>query len=102
MHNRFAQKILIITLAFVLLVPAVIAEDAVDWYVRGENAATAGKYEDAISYYDHAIAIDQKYASALSGKAYSLNRIGNYSEALNFSQMALAVRRDNRALNARA
>ncbi|WAC06010.1 MAG: tetratricopeptide repeat protein [Methanoregula sp.] len=102
MHKQLAQKILIITIALLFLVPAVMAEDAIDWYMRGENSATIGKYEDAITYYDHAIAMDQKYASALSGKAYSLNQIGNYTGALDFSQRALAVRQDNRALNARA
>ena len=102
MNIRLAQKILIISLVVALLVPAVMAEDALDWYMRGENAAITGNYADAISYYDHAIALDQKYAQALSGKAYSLNQIGNYSGALDFSQKALAIRQDNRALNARA
>ena len=102
MHTRFAQKILIITLVVTLLAPAVMAEDALDWYMRGENAAITGNYADAISYYDNAIALDQKYAQALSGKAYSLNQIGNYTGALDSSQKALAIRQDNRALNARA
>ena len=79
-----------------------MAEDAVDWYMRGENAATTGNYEDAISYYDKAIALDQNYAQPLSGKAYSLNQIGNFTGALDSSQKALAIRQDNRALNARA
>ena len=99
---RFAQKILIISLVVVLLVPAVMAEDPVDWYMRGENAAISGNYADAIEYYDHAIALDQKYAQAFSGKAYALNQIGNYTGALDFSQKALAIRQDNRGLNARA
>ncbi|MCX6691057.1 MAG: tetratricopeptide repeat protein, partial [Methanoregula sp.] len=102
MHTRFAQKILIITLVVTLFVPAVMAEEALDWYMRGENAAITGNYADAIEYYDHAIAVDQKYAQALSGKAYSLNQIGNFTGALDSSQTALAIRQDNRALNARA
>jgi len=102
MHTRFAQKILIITLVVTLLVPAVMAEDALDWYMRGENAAMIGNYADAIEYYDNAIALNQAYAQAFSGKAYSLNQLGNYTGALDFSQKALAIRQDNRALNARA
>jgi tetratricopeptide (TPR) repeat protein len=102
MHTRLAQKIIIITLVVTLLVPAVMAEDALDWYMRGENAAITGNYADAIEYYDNAIAMDQKYAQALSGKAYSLNQAGNYTGALDSSQKALAIRQDNRALNARA
>ncbi len=99
---RFVQKILFITLVAILIVPTVMAEDAVDWYMRGENAAITGNYADAIGYYDNAIALDQMYAQALSGKAYSLNQIGNYTGALDFSQQALAIRQDNRALNSRA
>jgi tetratricopeptide (TPR) repeat protein len=99
---RFAQKIFLISLVVTLIVPAVMAEDKVDWYMRGENAAISGNYADAIEYYDHAIALDQKYASALAGKAGTLNQMGNYTGALDFSQKALAIRQDNRALNARA
>jgi tetratricopeptide (TPR) repeat protein len=79
-----------------------MAEDALDWYMKGENAATTGNYADAIEYYDHAIALDQKYGQAFSGKAYALNQAGNYTGALDSSQKALAIRQDNRALNARA
>jgi tetratricopeptide (TPR) repeat protein len=102
MQKRIAPKFLLIALAIILIVSVVQADDALDWYMRGENAARVGNYIDAITYYNSAIAIDQKYASALSGKAYALIRIGNYTEALSAAEQALAIKQDTRALNAKA
>jgi tetratricopeptide (TPR) repeat protein len=102
MHNRLAQKILIITLAFLLLVPAVMAEDALDWYTMGENSATVGNYAQAIKYYDNAIASSPNYAVAFSGKAHVLNQQGDFSEALHATEVALAIKSDNRALSEKA
>jgi tetratricopeptide (TPR) repeat protein len=102
MQKQIASKFLIIALAIILIVPAVQADDALEMYMLGENTARVGNYIDAITYYNRAIAIDQKYASALSGKSYALIRIGNYSQALSAAEQALAIKQDTRALNAKA
>lgn len=99
----FIAHILFIRVMFLLVVPVVQAEDALDWYMKGENAATIGKYTKAVIYYDNAIALDQKYAAALSGKAYALNQPGDFDGALdNTADRALAIKSGAYALNQRA
>jgi tetratricopeptide (TPR) repeat protein len=93
----------LILLVIFLLVPVVCAEDALEWYSRGQNSAAAGDYTAAITYYNNALAQDPKYGPALSGKAASLNAQGKYADALPAADAALALRAsDAVALNARA
>jgi tetratricopeptide (TPR) repeat protein len=94
--------LLLLFIAF-LLVPVVYAEDALEWTTKGQNAAVTGSYDVAIRYYDNALGLDPKYASALSGKAAALNALGNYADALKNADAALSIREsDPVALNARA
>ena len=62
--TEFNAYILFISVMFLLVVSMVQAEDALDWYMMGENAATIGKYTEAVIYYDNAFALDQKNAAA--------------------------------------
>lgn len=90
-------------LALFLLIPAVQAEDSLEWTTRGLAALDAGKYSDALTYFNNALAQDQKYASALSGKAVALNALRDYTGALDAADKALAIRSlDQQALNAKA
>jgi tetratricopeptide (TPR) repeat protein len=102
MDQRIIPILLLLFLAIVLVIPGVHAEDALEWYMKGENAVIVGKYTESITYYNNAIALDQKYAAALSGKAYALKQMENYSEALEASDRALTIKNDGRALNVRA
>jgi len=102
MEQRIIPIFLAILVAVLILIPAVQAEDALDWYMNGENAVIVGKYAESITYYNNAIALDQKYAAALSGKAYALYRMGNYSGAIDAADRALAIKNDGRALAVRA
>jgi tetratricopeptide (TPR) repeat protein len=102
MQKRIIAYILFISIMLLLAVPVVQAEDAPDWYMKGENAAIVGNYDQAVTYYDNAIAIDQKYAAAFSGKAYALNQREDFGGALDAADRALAIRVDERALNQRA
>ena len=62
-----------------------------------------GNYADALTYYNNALALDPKYAPALSGKAVALNGLGKYTDAVNAADAALAIKpSDQNALNARA
>ena len=47
MRSTIFILILIVSL---LLVPAVMAEDALEWYTKGQNAAMAGNYDVSITY----------------------------------------------------
>lgn len=102
MHDRIKPALIVTVLALCMIVPFVQAEDSLDWYMKGENAATVGKYSDAVIYYNNAIALDQKYAAALSGKAYALNQLGDFGAALDAADRALVIKVDPRALNQRA
>jgi tetratricopeptide (TPR) repeat protein len=83
-------------------VPVVQAEDELDWYMKGENAVTIGKYSDAVTCYNNAISLNQKYAAAFSGKSYALNQLADFSGALDMADQALTIKDDVRALNQRA
>ncbi len=98
MEQRIIPIFLAILVAVLILIPAVQAEDALDWYMNGENAVIVGKYAESITYYNNAIALDQKYAAAFSGKAYALYKMGNYSGAIDAADRALAIKNDGRAL----
>lgn len=103
-HETMKSKaLLLIILVFLLSIPAVNAEDALDWYTRGQFALTAGNYAEALTYYNNALALDSKYGPALSGKAVALNGLSQYADALSAADQALALRpSDQNALLARA
>jgi tetratricopeptide (TPR) repeat protein len=50
-----------------------------------------GNYEEAITYFDKALAIDPNYKEALNGKGDALVDQGNYEEAITYFDKALAI-----------
>jgi tetratricopeptide (TPR) repeat protein len=64
---------------------------AVEFNSRGDNLYVAGKYQEAITYYDKALAIDPKYAGSLNGKAKALISLGQYNEAIPYLSKALEI-----------
>jgi len=98
------STILILILLFsLLLIPAVLAEDSLEWYTKAQNAQTVGDYSTAVSYYNKALELDTHYASAYAGRAAALNMLSRYSEAVDSAESALAIKvNDPVALNARA
>jgi tetratricopeptide (TPR) repeat protein len=98
------STILILILLFSLLfVPAVLAEDALDWYTKAQNALTVGDYPLAVTYYNNALQLDKNYASAYAGRAAALNMMERYTEAIDSADSCLAIKSmDPVALNARA
>jgi len=97
-------KILIIGLLLaILIIPVVQAEDAGEWTVRGWAALDARQYSNALTYFNNALALDKNSASAFSGKAVTLNALGDYSGALDAATSALAINAKNeKAFSARA
>lgn len=79
MKKRFIAYILFLSVILLLVVPVVQAEDELEWYMKGENAVTIGKYADAVTYYNNAISLNQNYAAAFSGKSYALNQLGDFA-----------------------
>ena len=102
MQYRIIPALCITAIVLFIIVPVVQADDELDWYMKGENAATIGKFADAVTYYNNAIALNQKYAAALSGKSYALNQLGDFAGALDMANQALAIKVDSRALDQRA
>ncbi len=103
-HETMRSTILILILLFLpLFIPAVPAEDAMEWYTKGQNARTVGDYASALTYYNNALQLDKNLATAYAGKAAALNMLGRYSEAIESADSALAIKSmDPVALNARA
>lgn len=99
---QMSAKAGILLVIILILVPAVAAEDSLEWYTKGQNAATVGNYADAVTYYTNALALDPSYALAMSGKAVAFNALGRYSEALDAANQALAIRTSADAQNAKA
>lgn len=49
---------------------------------EGERLKTAGKYQEALTFYDQAIALKPKFAEAYGGRCYCLNKLEKFSEAM--------------------
>jgi tetratricopeptide (TPR) repeat protein len=99
---QMSAKAGILVLILLLLIPAVAAEDAMEWYTKAQNAATNGDYTDAVTYYTNSIAVNPSYDAAYAGEAAALNALGQYSAALTAANQALAIRTSTTALGARA
>ena len=98
-----SKVVFLIFLLIILLIPVVQAEDALDWYTKGQYAIGLGNYADALTYFDKALALDKNYAPALSGKAVAFNSMGKYTDAIASADAAIAIKpTDQSALNARA
>lgn len=102
MQKRIIPYILLAGIFFLLFVPAVQADEASEWYVKGQNAAMVGNYETALQYYNNAITADENYVAAYTGKAVALNKLGRFEEALNSADIVLAAKKDPVAAEARA
>ncbi len=101
MQRRIIPYILLACAVF-LLVPAVSAEEASEWYVKAQNMEINGDYATALEYYTNAIAAESGYLPAYAGKAGLLNKMGRYEEALAAAEVVLASKKDPVAAEARA
>ena len=54
------------------------------------------RYDEAIEYFDKALAVEPDKVRALSGKGTALRNLGNYTEAIEYYDRALAVEPDYR------
>lgn len=49
---------------------------------EGERLRAAGQYQEALKFYDQAIALKPKFAEAYGGRCYCLNKLEKFSEAM--------------------
>ena len=71
-----SKVVFLIFLLIILLIPVAQAEDALDWYTKGQYAIGLGNYADALTYFDNALALDKNYATGLIGKSSRIQQHG--------------------------
>jgi tetratricopeptide (TPR) repeat protein len=70
-------------------------EEGIEALNQGNTLYELGRYEEAIEYYDRALAIDPSNIKALNDKGLSLYYSGRYEEAIEYSDRALAIDPNN-------
>jgi tetratricopeptide (TPR) repeat protein len=58
---------------------------------KGDALYKQGRYQEAIEYYDRALAMDPNDVSALNNKGNALGDLGRYQEAIEYYDRALAI-----------
>lgn len=84
----------LLSLVFCTFPVMAYSPDAVNWYDQGNTLMENKEYAQAISAYDHAIALAPTYYEAWNGKADALNRDQMFSEALSASDKVLTLNPD--------
>jgi serine/threonine protein kinase len=73
----------------VLLTPK--ESEAQKWHKKGISLANRGRYQQALSYYDKALEIDQTYSIAWYNKGFALSNLSRHQEAIACYDKALEV-----------
>ncbi|MGA2918281.1 tetratricopeptide repeat protein [Methanoregula sp.] len=94
-NNGIAVSVVffLVLLAFVIPVSA-YSDEAVAWYSQGNAFLQSQNYTQAVSAYDHAVALEPQYFEAMNAKADALNRDGKFVDALSASEQSLSVNPD--------
>jgi tetratricopeptide (TPR) repeat protein len=95
-HARKFKSLAIIVMigviaAVVGLLFAFAGNNSADPISKGYDLLDSGRYQEAIPYFDRALAIDPNNTDALNGKGYALYGLGRYQEAISFFDKALAI-----------
>ena len=67
------------------------AEEPSFYHNKGDALRKQGKYDEAIKYYDKALAIDPYHKPSLNSKGIALAKQGKYDEAISYYEKALAI-----------
>ena len=68
-----------------------LSESADDWNNRGETHHTMGRYEEAVTAFDRAIAIDSKHEAAWKNRGLSLAMLNRTSDSEESFARAIAI-----------
>jgi tetratricopeptide (TPR) repeat protein len=83
--------------------PESITDDVDALSDKGAGLDSLGQYEEAIEYYDTALAIDPNHVNALYNKGVALGNLGRYQDAIEYYDKVLALEPNNvGALNNKA
>ncbi len=77
--------------AFLIANQIIEKEPAKGFFVRGNVYDDLGNYEQALSDYNQAIALDPKYAAAYNNRGIIYDDLGNYEQALSDYNQAIAL-----------
>jgi tetratricopeptide (TPR) repeat protein len=92
----FMKSTTVIALTFLLLTAGVVCAaaislQAIDAYNQGVDLAEEGKFSEALSAVDQALAMDPNFTLAWVTRAGILTATGNFTEALEASDRAVAL-----------
>ncbi|MBV9178833.1 MAG: pentapeptide repeat-containing protein [Nitrososphaeraceae archaeon] len=62
-----------------------------EFYKKGLELYTSGKYQEALECYEKALEINPKHLAAIRDKGSALARLGRYSEAMKFNPYVLPI-----------
>lgn len=71
--------------------PKADPRNAAAWYNKGNSLSSLGRFEEAISSYDKALALNPRDVDAWTNKAGSLGSLGRHEEAILSFDKALAL-----------
>jgi tetratricopeptide (TPR) repeat protein len=88
--RRTSMIICILAAVSVCTIP-VMAQSSGALTITGDELVDQGRYAEAITYYDLALALEPRNAVALCGKGTALNELGKYSDALDVLNQAIDI-----------
>lgn len=94
-ENPFVLVIFIMVAIVGMIVGYMLLQMSTSAIVQGDKLVKEGSYQDALYYYDRAIRMGSRPASAWASKGVALKRMGKLEEALHCQNVALKLDPDN-------
>ncbi|MFA4876461.1 MAG: tetratricopeptide repeat protein [Methanoregula sp.] len=83
LHTRYRILLVLLITAVLLSFSLVVAMDnaAMDWYNKGYELNSVGKFQEAAEAFQKALDIDPNYALSWYGRGVALNNLGRFEDA---------------------